>query len=870
MKRLLILDANSIINRAFYGVRYLSTSDGIQTNALYGFLSIFAKLCDTYSPDYVCAAFDLKAPTFRHKMYPQYKAQRKPMPSELASQMPLARDLVRAMNIPLFEIEGFEADDIIGTVSRICEEKDIECLIATGDKDDLQLASQKTKVVLTVSRMGQTETVLYDDDAVKEKYGVTPLQFIDMKALMGDASDNIPGVKGIGEKTASKLIADFGSIEYIYDHIDEVGLKGATLEKMKNGRDMAFLSKTLATIDKNVPIDFDEENCAFSSVSKQAGKDLYPLLKKLELNSIIRRFALEAIQGDKQEEENIFASIKTEVVSSLPKADNMAYIIDYVSGKAQGVCVSDGKNAYVLDAKADIIEEIKKMLQSKNLISSDLKNDIINLYNISDLENVTDDISIGAYLAEPSRSDYSVEKLCAHYFKTDITSSSASQLSLFDAEEEDKTEYLAKCAVAIFRLNERIQKILQENNQKKLYEEVEFPLIRVLANMQLRGFLVDAEALGAFSEKLKGKIDTLTREIYALAGEEFNINSPKQLGEILFTKLGLKNGKKTKTGYSTSVEVLQKLASEHPIIDKILEYRHLAKLKSTYCDGITPLISPKTNRIHSVFNQTVTVTGRISSTEPNMQNIPVRTELGREIRKMFVAKEDYVLVDADYSQIELRVLASIADDENMINAFLQGDDIHAVTAANVLGIPLSEVTPDQRRSAKAINFGIVYGMGAFSLSQDLKISVKQADGYIQSYLEKYSGVREYMQKIKEKAKEEGKVTTLLNRVRYIPELKSSNHQVRMFGERVALNTPIQGTAADIIKLAMIRVDQRLIKEGLKSQLILQVHDELIVEAHKDETEKVKAILKEEMENAMKLRVPLTVDMVVGRSWFDTK
>ena len=869
MKTLLILDSNSIINRAYYGVRYLSTSEGLQTNALYGFLSIFAKLVDNYKPDFVCAAFDLKAPTFRHEMYDGYKAQRKPMPEELAAQMPYARELVKAMNIPLLEIEGFEADDIIGTVSRICEEKDIECLIATGDKDDLQLASQRTKVVLTVSRMGQTETVLYDDEAVKEKFGVTPTQFIDMKALMGDAADNIPGVKGIGEKTAAKLIGDFGSIEYIYEHIDEIGLKGATLSKMKDGQDMAFLSKKLATIDRNVPLNLDEERCSFTTVKEQASPDFYPLLKKLELNSIIRRFELEPTGDISTEAEDIFKDIVIEKVSTLPNADNMAYTVDYAGGVPCGVCVSDGKNAYVLE-NADTEAELKKLFECKNLVCADLKNDIINLSKISDLENVSDDVSISAYLAEPSRSDYSIEKLCSHYFKAELVAPAASQLSLFDAEDEDKTEYLAKKATAIFKLNEKLTKILADNDQQKLYNEIELPLARVLAHMQQRGFLVDGEALGAFSDKLKERIDVLTEEIYSLAEEEFNINSPKQLGEILFVKLGLKNGKKTKTGYSTNVEVLEKLIGEHPIIEKVLEYRHLAKLKSTYCDGITPLISPSTGRIHSIFNQTVTVTGRISSTEPNLQNIPVRTELGREIRKMFVAKDGYTLVDADYSQIELRVLASIANDENMINAFLNGEDIHTVTAARVFNIPTEEVTSDQRRSAKAINFGIVYGMGAFSLAQDLKIGVKQAEAYIESYLDKYSGVKEYMSKIKEKAKSEGKVTTLMNRIRYIPELKSTNHQVRMFGERVALNTPIQGTAADIIKLAMIRVDKRLMRENLKSQLILQVHDELIVEAHQSEVEKVKEILREEMEGAMKLNVPLTIDMQCGHSWYDTK
>ncbi len=869
MKRLLILDSNSIINRAYYGVRYLSASDGTQTNAIYGFLSMFAKLTDTYKPDYVCAAFDLKAPTFRHKLYDGYKAQRKPMPEGLVAQMPLARDMVRAMNIPLFETPGYEADDIIGTVSRLCEENDIECLIATGDKDDLQLASEKTKVVLTVTKQGFNETVIYDKTSVFEKYGVTPEQFIDLKALMGDASDNIPGVKGIGEKTATKIIIDNGSVEALYENIDNCGQKGATLQKLKDGRESAFLSKTLATIDRNVPIDFDVDKCSFTSVKEQATDDFYKLLKSLELNSIIKRFEIEPSKAT-EEFTDVFKDLKIQNVSSLPQCDNMAYITKYnANHELVALCVSDGIISYVLK-DCDLLGAAKSLFSHKNLIGFDIKNDIINLNGITDLENVIDDVCISAYLADPSKSEYTIERLCMEYLKTELFHNEQSQLSLFEDEDEKTDEYLAKSAAALFLLNKELKERIVKNGQEELYNSVELPLTRVLANMQLRGFLVDAAALSEFSEILNGQIKTLTDEIYKDAGEEFNINSPKQLGEILFTKLGLKNGKKTKSGYSTSVNVLEKLVDKHPIISKILEYRHLAKLKSTYCDGLLPLISKDTNRIHSVFNQTVTATGRISSTEPNLQNIPVRTEIGREIRKMFVAQDGYTLVDADYSQIELRVLASIANDENMINAFLGGEDIHTVTASNVFNVPISEVTPSQRRSAKAINFGIVYGMGSFSLSQDLKISVKMADEYINSYLEKYSGVKEYMTSIKEQAKNEGKVTTLMNRVRYIPELKSSNFQIRSFGERVALNTPIQGTAADIIKLAMVRVDNRLINEGLKSRLILQVHDELIVEAALNEVEKVKAILKEEMEGAMELRVPLTIEMAQGHSWYDTK
>ncbi len=824
MKKLLILDSNSILNRAFYGVRYLSAKDGTPTNAIYGFLNILLKLIKEQEPDYICAAFDVKAPTFRHKQYEGYKAQRKPMPEGLAAQMPLAKDVLRAMGVTILEKEGYEADDIIGTVARLCEESEISCFIATGDKDDLQLASDKTKVILTVTKSGYNETIIYDDKAVKEKYHVTPTEFIDVKALMGDPSDNIPGVKGVGEKTAMSLIEKHHSIEYIYENIDDIGLKGAMLQKMKDGREMAFMSKELATINRNTPIEFNAEKCVFDGFENNG--ELYEILKRLELNSIIKKLDLSGVDNVK-ENEDIFKDFSYQVGDK-----NM---------------ISGDKVTVVLDFDGD------------NISSAAI-----------DIKNIADDTAIAAYLVDPAKNEYTIEKLASEYFGTVIEKPEVKQLSLLDDVETDRSEYLAKCAVALGVLNERIGDKIKENGQEKLYQEVELPLVTVLAHLEINGFLVDDHQLKEFADKLGEKIDALTNEIYMLAGEEFNINSPKQLGVILFEKLELKPVKKTKTGYATNADVLEKLRDKHPIVNFIMEYRQLAKLKSTYCDGLRAVVNPNTHRIHSVFTQTVTVTGRLSSTEPNLQNIPTRTELGREIRKMFVAKEGYVLVDADYSQIELRVLAHIANDETMINAFRNNEDIHAVTASQVLGIPLEDVTKEQRSSAKAVNFGIVYGIGEFSLAQDLHISVKEAKAYIESYLEKYHGVRNYMESIKEQAKKDGYVKTMLNRIRYIPELKSPNYNIRQFGERVALNTPIQGTAADIIKLAMVRVDNRLINEGLKSKLILQVHDELIVEAHKDEVDKVKQILSEEMQSAMELNVPLKVDMSTGHSWYDAK
>ena len=866
MKKLLILDSNSILNRAFYGVRYLSAKDGTPTNAIYGFLNILLKLIKEQEPDYICAAFDVKAPTFRHKQYEGYKAQRKPMPEGLAAQMPLAKDVLRAMGVTILEKEGYEADDIIGTVARLCEESEISCFIATGDKDDLQLASDKTKVILTVTKSGYNETIIYDDKAVKEKYHVTPTEFIDVKALMGDPSDNIPGVKGVGEKTAMSLIEKHHSIEYIYENIDGIGLKGAMLQKMKDGREMAFMSKELATINRNTPIEFNAEECVFDGFENNG--ELYEILKRLELNSIIKKLDLSG--GDNvKENEDIFKDFSYQVGDkNMINGDKVTVVLDFDGDNISSAAVGAGNNAVVLNEQDDI----KELLEDDSIakVMFDVKEAIVKLNGRIDIKNISDDTAIAAYLVDPAKNEYTIEKLASEYFGTVIEKPEVKQLSLLDDVETDRSEYLAKCAVALGVLNECIGDKIKENGQEKLYQEVELPLVTVLAHLEINGFLVDDHQLKEFADKLGEKIDALTNEIYMLAGEEFNINSPKQLGVILFEKLELKPVKKTKTGYATNADVLEKLRDKHPIVNFIMEYRQLAKLKSTYCDGLRAVVNPNTHRIHSVFTQTVTVTGRLSSTEPNLQNIPTRTELGREIRKMFVAKDGYVLVDADYSQIELRVLAHIANDETMINAFRNNEDIHAVTASQVLGIPLEDVTKEQRSSAKAVNFGIVYGIGEFSLAQDLHISVKEAKAYIESYLEKYHGVRNYMESIKEQAKKDGYVKTMLNRIRYIPELKSPNYNIRQFGERVALNTPIQGTAADIIKLAMVRVDNRLINEGLKSKLILQVHDELIVEAHKDEVDKVKQILSEEMQSAMELNVPLKVDMSTGHSWYDAK
>ena len=880
-KRLMIIDGNSIINRAYYGIRALSTKDGTPTNAVYGFLNILFKYTEELAPDYLCVAFDLAAPTFRHEMFTEYKAHRKGMPDDLAVQMPILKDVLSAMNIKMLELAGYEADDIIGTVASMCDKDGIACCIVTGDKDDLQLATDTTRVYLTITSKGNTTTDIYDKAAVVEKYGVTPEEFIDVKALMGDTSDNIPGVAGIGEKTALTLISRCKSIEAIYGDLENCGAKGAVLKKLTDGKDSAFLSKTLATIDKNVPISFMPEDAAVQPYDKET---LAGLFDKLAFKSFIKKLGLDGVQADAGEKKaDELEDIKYEIISDSDALEKLAakleadpelvYRIYQSGGALDAMAVWCGGMAYYIpvglfltdftikDAFASIFADANKPKTGHGI-----KDDIVLLHGMGvSYQNIAFDTAIGAYILEPSRTRYEIGELAQEYLGVSLPTSEEflgkgkSRVRICDMDEKAAAEFAAKEVRCIALLRAFLEKELESNGQTDLYYEIELPLVEVLADLQITGIAVDREKLAEFNETLSERIEELTDKIYELAGCEFNINSTKQLGEVLFDKLGLKAVKKTKTGYSTDATVLEKLIGSHDIIDLLIEYRLINKIKTTYGDGLLAVINPATGRIHSSFNQTVTVTGRISSTEPNMQNIPVRHPLGREIRKMFVAKDGCMLVDADYSQIELRILAHIAQDTEMIKAFADGVDIHAVTASQVLGVPLEQVSPSQRSNAKAVNFGIVYGIGEFSLAKDLNIGVYEARKYIDGYLEHYKGVKAYMDEIKNEAYEKGYVSTIFGRRRYIPELKASNHNIKAFGERVAL-----------IKLAMVRVFRRLKAEGLQSKLILQVHDELIVEALVEEADAVRKILREEMENAVSLDVKLVAEEKCAKSWYDAK
>lgn len=870
-KRLLIVDGNSILNRAYYGIRPLSAPDGTPTNAVYGFLNILLKYLEEETPDYLGVAFDLKAPTFRHKMFDDYKAQRKPAPDDFIVQIPIMKEVLSAMDCKCIELEGYEADDIIGTVSKICDENDVSCSILTGDKDDLQLSSDNTVVKLVVTRMGNTTTTPYDYNAVIEKFGVTPSECIDVKGLAGDPSDNIPGVKGVGEKTAVSLIEKYQSIENIYDKIDEIEVTNSVRTKLKNDKDMAFLSKKLATIIRDVPIDFKFEDYKFEEPDE---KKLSEIFIRLNFKSFLKRLNLKGVAEDERVIETISSDCeKIDIIGAeimLKDADSVYYYLN--SGMDKMYFSKDGKKVCCCTCDDNFL---KSFFENERIskLGYDIKNDIIRLNdkNIK-FNGIGFDVLIAAYINNPTRTKYDLDILCFDYLGMNMPSSNIEedgQISM-DLGNEDSNDDAGVLA-AIIKLKNFFEADIKKNEQEDLYYKIELPLVEVLADMQITGMYVDKSELEKFGNMLKSRIEVLTSEIYDYAGEEFNINSPKQLGNILFEKLSLPHGKKTKSGYSTNIDVLNKLMGEHPIIEDIMEYRTLTKLNSTYVDSLISIINPSTGRIHSSFNQTVTATGRISSTEPNLQNIPVRTDIGREIRKMFTAEGDNrVLVDADYSQIELRVLADISGDENMCGAFRNNIDIHRQTASQVFDVPLDEVDSTMRFRAKAVNFGIVYGIGAFSLAQDLKISRKEADQYIKHYLEHYPKVDEYMKNIVEKAKEDGYVTTMYNRRRYLPELKASNKITQAFGERVAMNAPIQGTAADIIKIAMVNVYNRLKREGLKSKLVLQVHDELIVEAVSDEKEAVERVVREEMQNAAKLKVPLIVDLNVGHSWYDTK
>lgn len=832
----MILDGNSIINRAFYGIRLLTNKDGIYTNAVYGFLNILFKYIAEENPSHLCVAFDVHAPTFRHKAYSEYKAQRKGMPEELKQQMPLLKEILSAMNIKMLELEGFEADDIIGTVSKICDENSIVCNILTGDKDDLQLASKNTIVKLITTRSGVTDTVNYNDDAVFEKYGVTPSEFIDVKGLMGDSSDNIPGVTGIGEKTAFSLIQKYKSIENIYEHIDDKDISKGVRTKLENGKEDAFNSKYLATIVRDVPVDFSIDDCVIKEYNNEL---LVTLFTKLNFTSFLKKL-----------------DVKTEIASNIKICGDKETLFKNIRDKKELFYYFDDETCIGATDLNDItnlcIGDLNEFIKNPEIrkISHNIKEHIVYFNNKGVLyENGYFDTMIAYYIINPSATDYSLDTVA---------------LETLGNTDSNKI-------VEIIALYNKFKNQIEENNQNNLFYNIEMPLVEVLATMQIYGVAVDRDNLLEFQSMLGLRIDKITADIYGLCDTEFNINSPKQLGEVLFEKLHLPVIKKTKSGYSTSVEVLEKLRGTHEVIDLIMEYRHLVKLKGTYADGLLAVIKKETGKIHSSFNQTVTVTGRISSTEPNLQNIPIRTELGREVRKMFTASDnEHILVDADYSQIELRVLAHISGDTNMCEAFINNEDIHTRTASQIFNVNPSDVTAQMRSRAKTVNFGIVYGMGDFSLAQELGIKKAEAKEYIENYFTKFSGVKKYMENIVETAKNDGYVTTLFNRRRYLPELNAGNFIQRSFGERVAMNTPIQGTAADIIKIAMVNIYKRLKNENLKSKLVLQVHDELIIDAYKNELEKVKEILKYEMENAVKLNVPLTADMNVGETWYEAK
>lgn len=882
MEKLLIIDGNSILNRAYYGIRPLTAPDGTPTNAVYGFLNILFKHLEEEAPDYLCVAFDVKEKTFRHKRYELYKTQRKPAPEDFLAQLPVIKEVLAAMNCLCLELPGYEADDIIGTVSRLCEEKGTDCRILTGDKDDLQLASDKTIIKLVVTKMGQTTTTNYGRTEFAEKYGVTPDAFIDIKALMGDSSDNIPGVKGIGEKTAISLIQAYGSIDAIYNSIDEIEVTDSVRRKLADGKESAYLSRELAEIDRAVPIDFDFEAAKRSDYNTPK---LAELFARLNFNSFIKKLGLSAEAVQISAPDIIKGSGHSvsfaELTAAAESASDTSYIIDgdtlYAKPRGSAECLS---------AQASR-GELREFLSNPkiNKLGFDIKEDIISLSDCGiefeelSVSGIKFDVMLAAYILDPARSEYPLNELCKSYLNAVLeegdTQSADDQISMLGSlginNSDSLTENYSRLT-AIERLADKMADIIEQNGQHSLYYDIELPLMEVLADLQLRGMYIDKDALSNFGKMLDGQIETLRDYIYSLAGEEFNINSPKQLGVILFEKLGLPGGKKNKSGgYSTNIDVMEKLRDKHEIVGKVLDFRQLTKLQSTYVTGLGAVVNDKTCRIHSRFNQMVTTTGRISSTEPNMQNIPVRTELGRELRRMFIAeKPDWCLIDADYSQIELRVLAHLADDDSMKAAFAEGDDIHAITAANVFGVPLSEVTSQMRSRAKAVNFGIVYGIGAFSLAQDIGTTRREAQEYIDGYLRHYSKVSDYMNNIISEAKENGYITTILNRRRYLPELKASSQVVRAFGERVARNAPIQGSAADIIKIAMVNVYRRLKAEGLRAKLVLQVHDELIVESPDSERDAAAKILKEEMENAFALSVPLAVDMNYGKSWYDTK
>lgn len=882
--KIMVIDGNSIVNRAFYGVRPLTNAEGLNTNAIYGFLSIYMKILEEVAPDGVCVAFDLRKPTFRHEKYDGYKANRKGMPDELAEQMQPLKEVLDAMNIMRLECEGYEADDIIGTISRICADNNDECVIVTGDRDSFQLIENDgTCVLLVSSKMGRTETTLYNGAELLVKYGLPPELMRDLKALQGDASDNIPGVAGVGEKTALELVSRFGDIDNLYANIDSPDIREAVRKKLVAGRDSAYLSKWLGTIAQDAPIEFTRELAKLQEYNNDA---LYSLFTRLEFKSFITRLKL----TPPETASDVQVSDMKELQRVCIKTDeDIEDAKEYISGKRSAVIIADDllgigvacdEKVFAI-SRVDVAEE--RFIDFVRFVLSDNTEKIVHdkkyvRYELSrekiELQNVVFDTALAAYVLDPTRKKYDLVSV-SHTFgcELDVACAKLSDESNFSplTGSESGLSALATCAESLMYIECEMQKELFKTGMAKLYFEIEQPLTDVLCDMERTGIRVDGDELARFADMLSGQIELMEKAIYECAGERFNILSPKQLGEVLFEHLQIPPVKKTKTGYSTDADTLMKIRSKHEIIPLILEYRKYTKLKSTYADGLLKFISERDGRIHTTFQQMVTATGRISSTDPNLQNIPIRTELGGEVRRMFVpSNESRCFIDADYSQIELRVLAHITGDEEMCRAFREGSDIHAQTASQVFDVPISEVTSEMRRVSKAVNFGIVYGISEFSLAEDIGVSRAEAKRYIDAYLSHYCGVRDYMKSIVESARRDGFVTTMFGRRRYIPEISSKNFNLRSFGERVALNAPIQGTAADIIKIAMIRVSKRLSRSGLSAKLILQVHDELIVEADRRDCDEVSKILTEEMEKACALSVPLIAEAGVGDTWYDAK
>lgn len=883
-EKIMLIDGNSIVNRAFYGVPLLTNGEGRYTNGVYGFLNILFKLLDEEQPDYLAVAFDLHAPTFRHRTFDGYKGTRKGMPEELREQMPLLKEVLQAMHIPIFEQEGFEADDILGTLSALAEKNGIVPVVVSGDRDLLQLAGETLKVRIPKTKGGRTETEDYYAADVQAKYGVTPAEFIDMKALMGDASDNIPGVPGIGEKTAAKIITQYHDIETAIAHAAEIKPKKAS-ENLAAYQEQARLSKFLATIVRDMPLEWDKESLKIGDMFNQTA---YELVKRLEFKSMFSHFEGSASAPKQVEQTYRFVADREgakEVLAALKKGE-VGYAFVYENEEGQGLALYQEQlgGVWMEASMAFLMQELLEIFQpffadsAYRKIGHDVKKDIRFLRSYGyDGFTAEFDTAIGAYILNATGSSYEYDDIAATFLnetypsQEEVFGKGRTKKAFAALPEAERTAYGARQAEIFFRARKVMEERLAENEQKSLFYDMEMPLIYVLADMEKYGIKVDKAALLAYQKRLGESLDGMEEEIYALAGEKFNINSPKQLGVILFERLGLKGGKKTKTGYSTAADVLEKLRTAHPIVERILHYRQLAKLKSTYADGLLAVMDAETEKIYSTFNQTITATGRISSTEPNLQNIPVRLELGRELRKIFIPESaEFCFLDADYSQIELRVLAHISGDESLIAAFKSNQDIHRMTASQVFHVPFDEVTPLQRSNAKAVNFGIIYGKGAFSLGQDLGISRKEAEEYINAYFARYPKIKTFMEDTIKNGAKNGYVSTLWNRRRNMPELQSSNFMQRAAGERAAMNMPIQGTAADIIKLAMIKVHRALQEGGYRSRLILQVHDELLIEAYKEEKDAVAKILKENMEHAADLLVPLDVDVHEGASWFEAK